>query len=153
MTTKRGLVAETRWDLEAERELWADICQKSFWQFCDYAMGYGDHPDYHWWTIRVHRPFCDWFEKNALEWHAGRQEGQGEPYDLMVVVHREFGKTMIIAKAGTLWLHVLNPNLSSYLGSATVPRAQGFFDPMKRIFPFSKIPSPDDECPTSNLPA
>ena len=51
----------------------------------------------------------------------------------MVIVHREFGKTMIITKAGQLWLHLRNPDISTYIGSSTVTRAQLFFSPLKAI--------------------
>lgn len=147
MTTKSGQSTSSLWDLEAERELWADICRKDFWHFCDYALGYGDHPDFNWWVSRVHKPFCEWLQHHILEWHnarLNRGEGQeGTPKFLMVVVHREFGKSMIGTKALTIWLHVLNPNLSSYLGSSTVTRAQFFFDPIKSVLdgsdPYSKF--------------
>lgn len=121
------------WDLEAERELWADICYKDFWQFCDYALGYGNNPAFKWWSKRVHRPFCDWFQQHAESWLGGRSAAS-EVNDLtylMVVVLREFGKTMIITKAGQLWLHLHDPDLSTYIGSSTVGRAADFFTPMK----------------------
>jgi hypothetical protein len=125
--------SKVKWDADAEKELWADVCRKSFWHFCDFALGFGDHPDYRWWTPRVHRPFCDWFELHIREWLDLRARGETRQIHLMVVVHREFGKTMVITKAGTLWLHVQNPNLSSYIGSSTVTRAQDFFAPIKTI--------------------
>lgn len=121
------------WDSEAERLLWADLCQKSFWHFCDYAMGYGNNPAFTWWTERLHRPFCDWFQQNALEWLANRRERRTAPIHLMVIVMREFGKTMIITKAGTLWLHLQDPNISSYIGSMSVRRANDFYEPLKSI--------------------
>lgn len=132
-----------KWDIEAERELWAGICVQSFWHFCDYALGYGDHPDYRWWTPRVHRPFCDWFQKHVEEWLDLREKRDIRSINLMVVVHREFGKTMVITKAGTIWLHLKNPDLSSYIGSSTVTRAQGFFAPIKTVLsgsdPYTKF--------------
>lgn len=121
------------WDADSERILWADICRKSFWHFCDYALGFGDHPDFRWWTPRVHRPFCNWFQHNVEDWLEIRAKRESRSINLMVVVHREFGKTMVITKAGTLWLHLLNPDLSSYIGSSTVTRAQSFFAPIKTI--------------------
>ena len=119
------------WDLNSERELWADICVHSFWHFCDYALGYGSGP-HKWWTPRVHKPFCDWYESRIKEWASKRQveEDKSTTY-LMIVVMREFGKTMIITKAGQLWLHLQDPDISSYTGSATVTRAQDFFEPIK----------------------
>lgn len=135
--------ASVGWDSDAERELWADACLKSFWHFCDYALGFGDHPDYRWWTPRVHRPFCDWFQHHIESWWAIRARRESRSVHLMVVVHREFGKTMVVTKAGTLWLHLHNPDLSSYIGSSTVSRAQSFFAPIKTILsgadPYTKF--------------
>lgn len=125
-------LTETSWDLAAEQSLWRDICYNSFFWFCDYALGYG-RPDFLWWTPRVHQPFCDWFESHVLAWEADRKTGSGQQRALMVIVHREFGKTMIITKAGQLWMHLRNPDLSSYIGSSTVTRAQFFFSPLKAI--------------------
>jgi hypothetical protein len=120
------------WPVEDERELWADICQHSFFWFCDIALGYG-RPDFIWWTPRIHRPFCDWFEEHVKDWEASRAKGDRHSKNLMVIVHREFGKTMIITKAGQLWLHLRDLNLSSYIGSSTVTRAQLFFSPLKAL--------------------
>lgn len=118
------------WDKEAERELWADICLNDFYQFCDYALGF-NRPGWSWWTERVHRPFCEWFQSHVLEWESSRGEGRPEGKHLMVVVHREFGKTMIGTRAGQFWLHLRHPNLSSYTGSTTVTRAMSFLGPIR----------------------
>jgi hypothetical protein len=121
------------WNLDDERALMADACLKDFYTFCDYAMGYGSNPDFKWWSKRVHRPFCDWFQLHANEWLAARgKEGLGWK-QLMVVVMREFGKSMIITKAGLHWLHLRDPNISTYIGSSTVTRAQTFFEPIKVV--------------------
>jgi len=124
--------AALTWPLEDERELWADICHDSFFWFCDVALGYG-RPDFVWWTPRVHRPFCNWFERHVKEWESDREAGKRHSKNLMVIVHREFGKTMIVTKAGQLWLHLRDTNLSSYIGSSTVTRAALFFTPIKAI--------------------
>lgn len=132
-TTQNSKSSEAlSWPLEDERELWADICRDDFFWFCDVALGYG-RPEYAWWTPRVHKPFCDWFQKHIEEWTHWRELGERRTKYLMVIVHREFGKTMIITKAGQLWLHLREPNLSSYIGSSTVSRAQLFFAPLKAI--------------------
>jgi hypothetical protein len=67
--------------------------------------------------------------------------GERRQIYLMVVVHREFGKTMLITKAGQLWLHLHDANLSSYIGSSTVTRAGSFFTPIKEI-----LQNNDPEC-------
>src|SRR6185436_21126584 len=110
------------WNLEDERELMADACYRDFWTFCDYAMGYGNNPDFKWWTRRVHRPFCDWFQEHALNWLKNRG-GEDKTWTcLLVVVMRMFGKSMIITKAGLQWLHLRDPNISTYICSSTVTR-------------------------------
>lgn len=122
------------WASEEERVLLADRCKNSFWDFCDYALGYG-REDWTWWTERVHRPFCNWFEAHVKDWEANRRQPDGSPRSkhLMICVHREFGKTMIITKAGLLWIHLRNPDISTYIGSSTVTRAGLFFNPLKEV--------------------
>lgn len=120
------------WDSEAERELLADACARSFFLFCTLALGYS-RPEFTWWSPRVHQPFCNWFQGHVEAWEASRRLGRREQRHLMVVVHREFGKTMIITKAGQLWMHLRDPNLSTYIGSSTVTRAGLFFSPIKEV--------------------
>lgn len=121
------------WSPDDERELWADICRENFFWFCDVALGYG-REDFRWWTPRVHRPFCNWFESHVKGWENNRLTNTNVSKALMVIVHREFGKTMIITKAGQAWLHLRNPNISSYIGSSTVTRAQAFLTPLKALY-------------------
>lgn len=111
----------------------ARVCHDSFWHFCNYCLGYG-RKGWKWWSPTVHRPFCDWFDSHVKEWESGRGVDDPVTRFLMVCVHREFGKTMVITKAGLLWIHLRNPDISAYIGSSTVTRAGLFFSPIKETY-------------------
>lgn len=119
------------WDGNSERELWADRCYSDFFTFCDYALGYGTNPEFYWWAPRVHKPFCDWLQAHGEAWLARRANPEAGWTRLMVNVVREFGKSMIATKAFPLWLQLHDPDLSCYIGSSTVSRAQGFYEPLQ----------------------
>ena len=52
-----------------------------------------------------------------MKWHEARSIGEGYQLHLAVVVHRELGKTTLITRAGQAWLHVLDPEMSTYTGA------------------------------------
>lgn len=122
------------WDMEAERELWADVCLKSFWWFLNEAIGLPRLPDAHrWFQPYIHKPIADWFQEHVDEWLA-RRELLGEPTQtcLAVLLPREFAKSTLITKAGQLWLHLRNSELSTYTGSESLKLACGLLDSMKQ---------------------
>ena len=116
---QHGRDIDTReWDGQAELDLLRDACPKDFWTFFLYAFGAGANPKgKRWIDHTVHEPLARWFEGHVLEWHNARKKGVGKQKHLAVVVHREIGKTTMITEAGQLWLHLLDPELSSYTGS------------------------------------
>ncbi len=123
------------WDSTAERELWADICQKSFWWFCVVAMGMEHFPKAHrWFHEYIQRPLCDWYQKYVEEWLINR-DSRDEPRQtcLMALLPREFAKTSIITQAGQLWIHVRDPNLATATGSENTAMAQEIIAPIKTI--------------------
>jgi hypothetical protein len=125
------------WDLNAERELWADICRESFWWFLNIAWGayfyMEDNPSDRWLTVRVHKPICEWFENHVKEWERNRGAGIKERKKLAIIIPRNFGKTVTFTKSGSLWEHVRNPNLSSYIGSEVLTKAMDFLRPIKTV--------------------
>lgn len=126
------------WNAEAEQDLWADICQhnkSSLWWFVQRAFGVSN-PGNHkgaWLCERVHKPICDWFEQQTREWLAWRAAGVNKQKNLFLVVPRDFGKSVLITKAGMLWLHLQDPELSTYIGSITKDMAIEFADPIRTI--------------------
>lgn len=119
------------WDREAERLFWSTTCFDSFWHFVNEAFGVRHNPQGSWLSERLHRPFCDWFQKHAEEWLAGR--GGKEQKNLLICVPRDFGKTVLITKAGLLWLHLRNPEISAFIGSVTKDQAIEFLKPIKQV--------------------
>jgi len=132
------------WNADAERELWADICTPgrhpdSLWWFIRIAWGAESHLEKpgkragRWLTHRVHKPFIDWFQKQALQWMAARNTDEAERWHVMVQVPRDWGKSVSITKAANLWCHLADPNLVSYIGSEVHPKAKGFLGPVRRV--------------------
>lgn len=119
------------WDTRIERALLADACQQSFWTFAREAYGIANNPRGGWLTERVHKPLCDWFEKHVKEWLEARKAGGRDQKHLMILIPREFGKTTLITNAGLLWMHTLDPELSTYIGSENKELAIQFLNPIK----------------------
>lgn len=123
----------TGWDLELERDLLADGCRRELWWFVKIAFGVS-HPENSkgtWLCERIHKPICDWFTKHVRDWLGRRKHN--EQKNLFIVIPRDFGKSVLITKAGILWLHLQDPELSSYIGSITKDMAIEFLDPIKKI--------------------
>lgn len=117
------------WPLEAERELWADICRKSFWWFVKDAWGIDHKPDARSFTPRIHKPICDWLQLKGEEWLAGRRSELPVSKYIALLIPREFWKTTLIG-AFLAWLHVQEPDLSSYIGSESLTQAEMWFLPI-----------------------
>lgn len=133
-----------RWALEAERELRADYSRGSFWYFLQDAFGIAHNPAMQrWLTPRVHHPLARWLQEHAETWLARRRAGIKEITYLLVVVPRNFGKTTIGTRAFPLWLSLLDPDLSVYIGSENLESAVAFFKPLRSILdgedPYAKF--------------
>jgi hypothetical protein len=106
------------WDSDAEIELLRELCRRDFWTFFLLAFGAGSNPKgQRWIDEAIHKPLADWFQGHVLKWHEARVAGEGYQLHLAVVVHRELGKTTLITRAGQAWLHVLDPEMSTYTGA------------------------------------
>ena len=106
------------WDSQAELDLLRDLCRKDFWTFFLYAFGAWTNPrGKRWIEPEVHRPLAEWFQAHVDEWMADRESGRGHQKHLAILMHREVGKTTMITRAGQLWLHLRDPEFSSYTGS------------------------------------
>ena len=118
------------WDLEAERELWADICRKDFWWFLREAWGIDHNPAARSFTPRIHKPICEWLQRKATQWLLARRNKRPETLYLALLIPREFWKTTITG-AWLMWLHIQNPDTSSYIGSESLTQAEMWFLPLK----------------------
>lgn len=118
------------WDLEAERELWADICAKDFWWFLQEAWGVSHNEKITTFTPRIHKPICDWLQRKGKEWLACRRNKPPASKYIALLIPREFWKTTLVG-AFLAWLHLQDVDLSSYIGSETLTQAEMWFHPIK----------------------
>lgn len=81
----------------------------------------------------LHRQMADWFEFHAKEWLRWRMLGLGKPKKILAVVPRDFGKTTLLTAAGQTWLHVHDPELATYTGCDTIPRAREILNTIKTV--------------------
>jgi len=134
---------EKPWPLEAEREFWSDVCtpgrhEHSLWWFVNIAAGWRfrcqEKGQLNWLTKREHLPWLDWVQNQVEEWYAHRLSGKpAERRQIIVCVPRGCGKSNIITKPLPLYIHLREPNLTSYIGSEVHPKAKAFLKPMKQI--------------------
>lgn len=109
-------------------------CRDSFWQFLLYCFGaYYNPKGKRWLDPSIHKPLCDWFQAHTLEWLAQRKDGKGTSKSLIILVPRDVGKTTVITQAGMLWLHLQDPDISTYLGSERTDFAMDLLSPIKSI--------------------
>lgn len=109
------------WDPGAEFDLMRHFARQDFWTFFLYAFGDGRSPKgQKWIDPEIHEPLARWYQKHVEEWQSWRREGRVEQKHLAVIVHREVGKSRMISGAGQLWLHTIDPELSSFTGSESL---------------------------------
>lgn len=119
---------------DEERLVLAQACRDSFWLFMRYAFGLAENPKMRRWIYApLHKPLCDWLQWHGEEWLRRRAAGIDEQTHLMVLVPRNFGKTTIVTRAWNVWLHLRDPDLSTYIGSENLDRAIKFFKPLRSV--------------------
>ncbi len=120
------------WDVDLEVELLRDLGRRNFWFFFYDVFGAGANPKGdRWIDPHVHAPLARWFQKHIDDWMAKRATGKGEQKHLAIVVPREIGKTTMFTQAGQMWLHVLDPEVSSYIGCESTQLAIKILDGIK----------------------
>jgi hypothetical protein len=130
----RAESAASRWDVANEVELLKDIFRRDFWSFFLYCYGAGVNPKgTKWIEYSVHEPLARWFQHHVDEWMEKRRQGIVEQKHLAVLVHREVGKTTMVTQAGQAWLHLRDPELSSYTGSESLQLAMKIVGGIKAI--------------------
>lgn len=127
------------WSLEAERRLWRAICApgtwhgkdgvkrdthpEALWHFVNKAWGakhyLKSHPaEPQWLYDPIHRPYLQWFQHHLLAWYKHSLSGIPGQYRIASVLPRGYGKT-VCEKAAILWTHLLDPDMTSLVQSAT----------------------------------
>jgi len=122
------------WNLDAERDLWADIGQRSFWHFCNDVIGLRriSRATGPWWQEYIHRPMCEWFQHHIDDWQPKRNTPEAYQLNLMCLVPREYAKTSVFTKCGQLWLHLRDPDFASCIGSETVSQSIQFLSTIQQ---------------------
>src|SRR3990172_5548136 len=132
------------WDSQAEIELMREMCRRDFWTFFLHAFGAGSNPKgKSWIQPDIHEPLARWLQKHVDEWFLKREEvknarDNGKVMDgvqkhLAVLIHREVGKTTLANRALQLWLHLRDPEFSSYTGSEKTELSMKMLEAMKAV--------------------
>ena len=122
------------WDPVAEFELMRHFARCDFWTFFLYAFGDGSSPKgQKWIDPEIHEPLARWFQKHIMEWRADRDAGIVRQKHLAVVVHREVGKSRMITSAGQLWVHTLDPEVSTFTGSESLDLSRKILNVMRGV--------------------
>ncbi len=122
------------WDSAAELDLLRHLCRTNFWQFFQWGFGAAANPKgQKWISPEIHQPLAEWYQFHIDEWMAWRRDGIVRQKHLAIVVHREVGKTTLISQAGQAWLHLLDPEISTYTGSEKLELAAKVMQPIKAV--------------------
>lgn len=135
---------KVRWDPHLEIELLRDLCRRDFWTFLCWGFGAMANPKgSKWLDEAIHKPLADWFMFHVEQWEANREKSKlpighpdhrdAEVKHLAIIVHREVGKTTTISQAGQAWLHLRDPEFSSYTGSVDLPLSAKIVEPIKAV--------------------
>jgi hypothetical protein len=121
------------WPKEAERQLLAAACRDDFELFARLCLGFTHKNNQKgaWWDDAVHKPLCQWFQARTQTWLATRHTERRRTY-LAVLIPRGCAKSLLITRAGMLWLHLHDPNLSTYIGNEKLELAEDFLSTIKR---------------------
>ncbi len=133
----------TTWDYAAETDLLRHVCRSDFWSFFLYAFGGGLSPKGQAWVDpAVHEPLARWYQKHVDDWLTTRRVNTGSiksynrdrQKNLAIVIHREVGKSRMITAAGQMWLHLRDPEMSTYTGSESLELSSKILEMMKAVY-------------------
>lgn len=123
-----------KWDYANEAEALRNAGRIDFWTFFQHIFGAHSNPKgKRWIDPQVHEPMARWFQKHVDEWFDWRAHGWGKQKHLAVLVHREVGKTTMFVQAGIAWLHLRDPEISTYIGSEKLELATKSLAAIKSI--------------------
>lgn len=122
------------WDPEAEYDLMRHFCRTDFWTFFLHAFGDGNSPKgQKWIDPEIHEPLARWYQMHINEWQEWRSEGIVRQKHLAVIVHREVGKSRMITSGGQLWLHLIDPEMSTFTGSESLELSRKILNVMRGV--------------------
>lgn len=122
------------WDGSAELDLMRHFCRESFWMHFLYSFGAGlNEKGKRWIDEAVHKPMADWFQGHIVPWMEARKAGHGYPLHLVILVHREIGKTTLITRAGQSWLHLRDPEIATATGAEKIQLSVAMLDAIKAV--------------------
>lgn len=131
------------WPLHEERRWWAHKCYDSFWWFFMYAWGAQFNPEGTFICEEIHKPMCDWFEEKAKHWLERRGTDEAYRLNLAILVPRRVGKSLIFTNVALTWLHLRDPNISTFIGSHTRDFAIELMAPIQNVLngtdPYSRF--------------
>lgn len=108
------------WDSDIEFEFLRTAARDNFWTFFLHAWGAAHSPHAEDWLSKraqIGELMANWFQEQIEQWQLSRRLKEDKQRRIMVVVTREFGKTTLFTRAGLLWCHLIDPDLSTYIGS------------------------------------
>lgn len=123
-----------KWDTDSERLLLADACSKSLRAFCKHAQGIARNPEGWWWDESVHGPFCDWYQHQLETWSSLRRSKSRRRYYVLINLHRAFGKTVLVTKGASLWMHLRWPELSTVIDSVQQTQSIEFAEVIRLLY-------------------
>jgi len=124
-----------QFDSDAHVRLLRHGALKDFWTFFQYIFGARTNPKgKRWIDPEVHEPMARWFQKHVDEWFDARERGCGRQKHIAALVHREVGKTTMLVQAGICWLHLRDPEISTYIGSEKLELASKSLNAIKAVF-------------------
>lgn len=85
----------------------------------------------YWLTDDIHRPFFDWLQAQVEEWMETRRKGKQERFQILAWLLRGFGKTNGVTTCLSAYIMLDEPDLASYIGSETHPKAKEFLAAIK----------------------
>lgn len=107
----------------------------SFWLFFQYGFGAKfycqGNPADAWVNRRVHKRICDWFEWHVKDWEQTRAQGIRKPKKLLFLLPRGYGKSTLVTAAGSLWVHLRNPDLTQTISSYGIEKSRDFLGVIK----------------------
>jgi predicted phage terminase large subunit-like protein len=110
-------------------------CRDNFWDFCRIAWGLPRSEPDKWAQRAVYmRKLAEWFQFHIDEWMTWREQKRGKQKFLAILVPRELGKSTLITQCGLAWMHLRDPNISTYIGAEKIDFAWDLLAPIKTVF-------------------
>lgn len=106
------------------------MCKDSLSLFVRKVYAVDRHPKGVWWDWQVHEPLCQWLQKELLDWMERRKTSRERTF-LAALLPRAAAKSNLITKAAMMWLHLHDPDLSTYIANEKLSNAEDFLRVIK----------------------